>query len=39
MIYLQSVSPINSTMADRAKRGNEESTKIWVSQEWKEIFW
>ena len=26
-------------MADTEKSGEDENTKIWISQEWKELFW
>ena len=25
-------------MADRGKRGEDENTKVWISQEWKDLF-
>ena len=34
-IFLESASKV---MADREKRGEDENTKIWISQERKELF-
>ena len=36
--YLLAASSLNQAMTDRGKKEENESEKIWISQEWKELF-